>query len=142
LHEDRRRNNWDVAKGTEREQIGVAGNDQIRMAIDGQFEKFIICGIMAHHKPFDDCHRFRHRQQPLQPGMRGRSDERDKIRPGRNVEQLPLGCSRFKQDTALLDDMHSQRWQGLVFQDRAYKNVRVAIRRGLDQRGSAGVKAK
>jgi hypothetical protein len=72
LQEDRPRNDWDVAKGTEREQIGVAGNDRIRMAIDGQFGKFIIRGITAHHNPFDDCHRFRRRQQSLQPGMRGR----------------------------------------------------------------------
>src|SRR5207302_2447958 len=36
LHEGGGRHNRDAAEGIEREQIGVAGNDQIGMAVDGQ----------------------------------------------------------------------------------------------------------
>jgi hypothetical protein len=64
------------------------------MAIDGHFEKFIIRGITTRHNPFGDCQRLRYRQRSLQPGMRGRSDEQDKIRPGRKAEELPFDGGR------------------------------------------------
>jgi hypothetical protein len=92
LYEDRGRNYWDITKGIEREQIGVAGDDQIRMTVHGQFEKFIVCRIATRDDSLGDGHRFCGCQQDLQPGMRGRSDQRSEIGPGENVEKLPLGC--------------------------------------------------
>jgi hypothetical protein len=47
LHERRRCDDRNIAEGIEREQIVVAGDEQIRMAVDGQLEKFVVRGIAA-----------------------------------------------------------------------------------------------
>ncbi len=47
MHEDRRRDDRDLAERIEREQIAVAGDDQVRMAVDRQLGEFVVSGIAA-----------------------------------------------------------------------------------------------
>ncbi len=45
LHEYGRGNDWDFPERIEREKIGVAGDDQIGMAVDSQLQKFVVLRI-------------------------------------------------------------------------------------------------
>ena len=51
LHKLGRCDDRNFPEGIEREQIGVAGDDQIRFAVDGQFQKFVVLGITAGSDP-------------------------------------------------------------------------------------------
>jgi hypothetical protein len=54
LHERCRRHDRDLAERIEREQIAVAGDDEISMAVDGQFEEFVVVRITACGDPLGD----------------------------------------------------------------------------------------
>src|SRR5271170_1630432 len=54
LHEGGGRDDRNFPERIEREQIGVAGDDQIGMAADGQLEEFVILRIAAGSYPLGD----------------------------------------------------------------------------------------
>ena len=54
VHEKGRGDDRDVAKGIEGAQIGVAGDHQIGMAVDGQLEKLVVCGIASRRDALGD----------------------------------------------------------------------------------------
>jgi hypothetical protein len=43
-----------LAERIEREQIAVAGGDQVRVAVDRQLEEFVVCRIAARGDPVYD----------------------------------------------------------------------------------------
>ena len=59
MYEGNRCDNRDVSKWIEYEQIIIAGEDQISVAIHGQFQKLVIFGITARREPLSDGYQFR-----------------------------------------------------------------------------------
>jgi hypothetical protein len=51
LHEDCGSYDRDFTERIEREQIAVAVDDQVRMTMDRQFEKFVLSGVAACRDP-------------------------------------------------------------------------------------------
>ena len=66
VDEHRWRDDRDLAEWIEREQIAVAGDDQVRVAVDRQLEKFVVRGIAAGGNALGDRHQLGRRQHPRQ----------------------------------------------------------------------------
>jgi hypothetical protein len=58
LYEIGRRDDRDLLEWVEREQIGVAGNAQISMAVYRQFQEFVVLRITARGDPLNDPYQF------------------------------------------------------------------------------------
>jgi hypothetical protein len=54
LHEGDRSNDRDLLERIEREEIGVAGDDQIGMPTDGQFQKLVVLWIATNRDSLGD----------------------------------------------------------------------------------------
>lgn len=57
------RNDRNVSKRIENKKIFIAGHDEVRSAVDGEFEKHVIFRIAAGLNGVDDGNHFSHRQQ-------------------------------------------------------------------------------
>jgi hypothetical protein len=75
----------------EREEIGVAGDDQIGVAVDSQLQKFIVLRITTGSDSVGDRDQLGRRQQFTQPISKAQRDQRRKTRAGQGDEQLSLG---------------------------------------------------
>ena len=51
-----RSENVDPAEGMKGEEVGVARDNQLRGAIDGQLEKLVVCGIASRRDALGDRH--------------------------------------------------------------------------------------
>lgn len=81
LHKSGRSDNPDAPEGIEPQQIGIAGHDQIGMALHGQFEELVVRGIAAGGDPLGDRHGFSRNQRLLQLVVRGGRDQQSEIGP-------------------------------------------------------------
>src|SRR5438309_5605188 len=84
LYEIGGRDDRDVPEWVEREQIGVAGDDQVGMAVYRRFQEFVIRGIAARHDPLGNGDRLGVGRQFCQPSPSVGVDQRVKVRAGDN----------------------------------------------------------
>jgi len=73
MREGCRVNDRDALEAIEDEQIGVAGYDYIGVAVQGQFEKFIVLRVTASDDALRDAHQFgggEHGAQVVEKGWR------------------------------------------------------------------------
>jgi hypothetical protein len=63
-----------LSEWVEREQIRVAGNDQIGMAVYRQFQEFVVLRITARGDPLNDPYQFGRREEFAQPIPKTRRD--------------------------------------------------------------------
>ena len=76
----------EIIGGSQREEIGVAGDDQIGMAVDGQLQKFVVLRITTGSDSVGDRDQLGRRQQFTQPISKARRDQRRKTRAGQSDE--------------------------------------------------------
>src|SRR6266566_8437462 len=97
LHEGGGWYNRDATEGVEHEQIRVTGDDQIGMAVYGQLEKFVVCGITTRGDALSDRHQLGRGQHLDDPVTKRRDRHPRKIGTVQDSEQLLLGCSGFEK---------------------------------------------
>jgi len=90
LHERGRRDDRDLAERIEREQIAIAGHDQVRAAVDCQLEEFVVRGIAARGDPLGDRDQLGGYQHLPQPDTRVGMNQRVKVRAGQDLETPDL----------------------------------------------------
>jgi len=95
LYEDRRRHDRDTVEGVKGQQIGVAGDDQIRPAVDRQLEKFVVGRIAASRDALDDRNELGCSQQSAYALPQRRNRRCGYVRPGQHFQKLLLGCDGF-----------------------------------------------
>jgi len=103
LHERGRRDDRNLTDWIEREQIAVAGDDQIRVAVNSQLEKFVVGGIAAGGNALGDRHQLGRRQHPRKNFAQRGERRRFYVRPTQDVQKLLLGRGRFEQTVMLID---------------------------------------
>jgi hypothetical protein len=103
LHESGRRHDRDLAERIERQQVAVAGDDQVRVAVDRQLEEFIIRGIAAGGDALGDRHQLGGRQHPRHAFAQQGNRRRNYVRPAQDVQKLLLGRGGFEQAVMPVD---------------------------------------
>ena len=111
LYEIGRRDDRDLSEWVEREQIGVAGDDQIGMAVYRQFQEFVVLRITARDDPLNDPYQFGPRDEFAQPIPKARRDQRCKTRPSQRDKQLLLGDHGLEEQTAFRHDLDCRAWR-------------------------------
>jgi hypothetical protein len=72
-------------------EIGIAGDDQIGMAVDSQLQKFVVLRITTGSDSIGDRDQLGRCKQFMQPISKARRDQRRKTRAAQSDEQLLLG---------------------------------------------------
>src|SRR3984893_17876596 len=78
LHEGGRCNDRDSPERIEREEIGIAGDDQIGMAVDSQLQKFVVLRITTGSDSNGYRDQLGRYKQFMQPISKARRDQRRK----------------------------------------------------------------
>ena len=75
--------------------MGIAGHDQVGVAVYGQFGKFIVRGITAGSDALANRHHFRRRDELAYPLDRRRFDQRRNVRAHDRLDELAFLGGRF-----------------------------------------------
>src|SRR5262249_15489111 len=81
LYKDRRRDDRDSPERIKREEIGIAGDDQISIAVYRQLQKLVVVRITTAGDPLGDRDQLGCCQQFTQPIRKARRDQWRKTRP-------------------------------------------------------------
>jgi hypothetical protein len=79
-----------LSKRAQRQQIGVAGNDQIGMTVVGELKKLVVRGVAACRDARADGYQLRYRQQILKSIACCWSNEVDEIWSRQDLDELTL----------------------------------------------------
>jgi hypothetical protein len=91
-----------------RHEIGVAGDNQISVAVDRQLQKFVIARIAARDDPLDDGDRFGSDQHLRQIGAEAGSCHGRDMRPRQHAQNFVLGGCGFEQTTVPVNPADDQ----------------------------------
>jgi hypothetical protein len=88
--------------------MAIARDGEVATAIHGEFQELVVCRIAALRDPLGDRHHLCCRQQLRQPITCGSSNQRRKVRPIQDFEELSLGGVGFERVAALRNQMERE----------------------------------
>jgi len=109
----------------QRQQIGVAGYYQIRMAVDGQLQKFVVLRIATGGDALTDRDPFGPGQHLRQALTKGGDRYRCDVRPLQDAQDLLLGRGGFEKAAMVIDPADDEERRGVGFEDGAYEDVGI-----------------
>jgi hypothetical protein len=72
-------------------------NDQVRMPVDGQLQKLVVCGIATRCDALADRHQLGGREHLGQTFEKRRACHGNQVGPLKDANDFLLGCSGFEQ---------------------------------------------
>jgi len=121
-HERCQRDNRDVAKRVQRQQIGITRYDHVGLSVYCQLEKFVVARIAAGGDALADFDQLGCRHQRAEPAHSLGIDQIREVRPRHDLEQLLFGDVRFEQVVMVLNEMSGGAGRGLSLESCADQN--------------------
>jgi hypothetical protein len=111
--------------GTKRQQIEVAGYDNVGFTVHGEFKKLVIFGIAAFSHGLGDRNEFSRRKKAAQPNRMERPDLFKQARASQDVKKLLFRRGGLQQPTKNFKPLNQDRRPGRLYQRGANEDVRI-----------------